>query len=96
MTHRYFAASEAVYENLRATLDAAWGLPSQGTQTVTCIRPAAEGAPRDGLGRVLVAVLPDWCEWEPAATMLPQLLQAGVVVEITAEQYQAALSEVTP
>lgn len=90
--HRYFAADETTYEQVRATLDAAWGLPD-GSGTVTCLRPASDNAPRDGFGRVVVGVLPEWCAWEPAATLLPQLLASGAVQEISAAAYFACLGE---
>jgi hypothetical protein len=41
----------------------------------------------------VVGVLPEWCEWEPAATLLPQLLASGAVTEITAADYFACLGE---
>jgi len=89
--HRYFRASPEVYEQMRATLDAAWGLPNDKA-TVTCMAPLAT-APRHLSGDVVVGVLPEWCEWEPAATMLPQLLASGAVSEITAADYFACLGE---
>lgn len=88
---RFFATpSGDLYEQTRLGLDAAWGLPNnRGTQT--CINPAAV-APRDAAGRVLLAVAVEWCEWEPAATILPQLLASGSVVEIDAAAYDAAVN----
>jgi hypothetical protein len=87
---RYFRATETVYEQARAALDAAWGLPNAlGTQT--CIEPAAT-APRDAQGRVLLAVHDEFCVLPAAAEMLPQLLASGAVEEITAAEYQAAVS----
>jgi hypothetical protein len=90
--HRYFAADEQTYEQVRTTLDTAWGLPDSNG-TTTCLRPAADNAPRDNAGRVVVGVLTSWCEWEPAATLLPQLLASGAVSEITAADYFACLGE---
>jgi hypothetical protein len=46
----------------------------------------------DSQGRVLLAVADEWCEWEPAATILPQLLAAGAVVEIDEADYQAVVN----
>lgn len=89
---RFFATtSVSMYEQTRLGLDAAWGLPNdRGTQT--CINPAYV-APRDAAGRVLLAVADEWCEWEPAATILPQLLASGSVVEIDAAAYDAAVNQ---
>ena len=85
---RFFvAATDAVYEQARLTLDAAWGLPNdKGTET--CIAPISL-APRDAAGRPMVAVSDEWCEWEPADTLLPQLLESGAVEEITEAAYKA-------
>lgn len=90
---RFFATSnEGLYEQTRLGLDAAWGLPND-RGTVTCINPAAV-APRDADGRILLAVADEWCEWEPAATMLPKLLVSNAVFEITQAEYRAALPQV--
>lgn len=93
---RYFrTASDAVYEQARLTLDAAWGHPNPVTKTVTCFDPAAV-APRDPQGRIVLAVNDEFCQYEAAAAMLPQLLASGLVEEITAEQYHAALPAYEP
>jgi len=85
---RYFRiASDAVYESIRLQLDAAWGHPTPDGSTVTCVDPAAV-APHDAEGRVLLAVLPEFCEYESVAAMLPQLLASGVVAEIEASEYR--------
>jgi hypothetical protein len=84
-------AGDAVYEQVRHQLDAAWGLPnSQGT--ATCIEAAAT-APRDDAGRVVLAVNDEYCAWEPAPTLLPQLIASGAVAEITEADYMAALPQ---
>ena len=85
MTHRYFrTASDEVYEQARAALDAAWSIePPQ-----TCIEPAAT-APRDAEGRILLAVDKEFCAYPAAAEMLPTLLTTGAVDEITEAAYWA-------
>ena len=91
---RYFRATETVYEQARAALDAAWGLPNAlGTQT--CIEPAVT-SPRDAQGRVLLAVHDEFSSFPPAAELLPQLLASGAVEEITAAEYQAAIEQPIP
>lgn len=87
---RFFrAATDASYEQARLTLDAAWGLPNdKGTDT--CIAPISL-APRDAAGRPMVAVSDEWCEWEPADTLLPQMINAGMVAEISEADYWAAM-----
>jgi len=86
---RFFAAAESVYEQARATLDAAWGLPN-AVGTNTCIRPAAN-APRDAAGRVVLAVEDEFCLYPVAADLLPQLLADGLVEEIDLAAYKAVM-----
>jgi hypothetical protein len=87
---RFFrTANEQLYETVRLQLDAAWGHPTPDGKTLTCFDPAIV-APRDNAGRLLLAVNDEFATWEPAATMLPQLLASGVVEEITAGEYQPA------
>lgn len=91
---RFFRATEAVYEQARATLDAAWGLPNTATKTVTCVDPAAV-APRDSQGRIVLAVADEFCTYSVAKDLLPQLLAGGVVQEIDVTTYRAALPQET-
>jgi hypothetical protein len=87
---RFFRTeNDAVYEQTRMGLDAAWGLPNDRL-TVTCIAPAAT-APRDAQGRIVLAVEEEWCQWSPADEILPQLLADGLVVEISRADYDAAI-----
>lgn len=89
---RYFrTADPALYESIRLQLDAAWGHPN--ADTVTCIDPAAV-APRDGQRRILLAVNDEFCDYEPAATVLPGLLASGAVEEIDEAEYRAAFPQV--
>lgn len=86
MNQRYFrTADDALYEKVRAHLDAVWGHPSVGV--VTCIAPA-DVAPRDAQGRILLAVNSEFAEFTEVAAILPGLLASESVEEITAEQYQ--------
>jgi len=87
-------ASESLYESIRLQLDAAWGHPNPQTKTITCFDPA-DVAPRDNAGRLLLAVNDEFATWEPASTLLPQLIASGAVEEITAAEYQAAIEQPT-
>ena len=89
----YRTADAALYESIRLQLDAAWGHPTADGKTVTCFDPAAV-APRDAAGRLLLAVHDEFATWEPAATLLPQLLASGAVEEISEAAYRAALPQV--
>jgi hypothetical protein len=91
MTQRYFRADEATYEAVRLQLDAAWGLPASGQES--CYAPAVRGV-RDADGLMLLAVNDEFATWEPAATVLPQLLASGAVEEIDEETYRS--TAVTP
>lgn len=91
--HRFFAAPEEVYELVRTTLDSSWSLPNEkGTRT--CMRAASDNAPRDAHGRIMVCVHSDWCNWEPAASMLPQLLGSGMIEEIDEAKYLQELPQI--
>jgi hypothetical protein len=84
----FFRTADAdLYESIRLQLDAAWGHPSADGRTVTCYSPASV-APRDIAGRLLLAVRDEFATWEPAASLLPQLLASGAVEEIDASEYQ--------
>lgn len=87
MTLYLRTADADLYESIRLQLDAAWGHPTPDGQTITCFDPAAV-APRDAAGRLLLAVNDEFVTWEPAATLLPQLLASGAVEEIDAAEYQ--------
>lgn len=89
---RYFRAEPAVYEQVRLTLDAAWGHPNEAAGTITCIEPSAT-APHDAQGRAVVAVPDEFCAFSVAVDMLPQLLGSGAVEEIDAATYQASLPQ---
>ena len=88
MSHRFFKATPEVYESMRAQIDAAWGYPTPHTQT--SIPPAAEQH-RASDGDCVMGVKVEWCGWEPVATLLPQLVAAGQVEEISEADYWAAV-----
>jgi hypothetical protein len=90
---RFFrTASDAVYEQARITLDAAWGHPTPDGRTLTCIEPAAT-APRDAQGRIVLAVRDEFCTYSVAVDLLPQLLASGAVTEIDEATYRAAMPQ---
>lgn len=89
MSQRYFrTADDALYEQVRLGLDAAWG----HTPPTTCIDPA-DVAPRDDAGRIVLAVRQEFAEFPAAATVLPDLMTSGQVVEIDEAEYRAAVSD---
>jgi len=92
---RYFRclAGEEAYEQIRSTLDAAWGHPNAETKTVTCIDPAAV-APRDTQGRVMLATSEAFCEYAASEQMLSSVLSSGVIEEIDAATYLQELPQI--
>lgn len=90
-SQRFFRSDAATYETIRLQLDAAWG-HGPGTGTLTCFEPAAT-APRDTQGRVLLAVLAEFCEYDAVAAVLPQLLASGAVEEISEATYRASIPQ---
>jgi hypothetical protein len=93
---RYFRTDDAdLYESIRLQLDAAWGHPSEDGRTVTCIDPVAV-APRDLSDRVLLAVREEFVTYEPAASILPQLLTNGAVEEISEADFAASVARPEP
>jgi hypothetical protein len=92
---RYFRASPAVYADICAQLDAAYGYPNAETKTERTL-PLASDLPTDDAGRVYLAISAAYCDYNLPSEMLPQLIAAGTVEEITAEQYAAVLPVVEP
>jgi hypothetical protein len=94
---RYFRceAGDEAYEQARLALDSAWGHPNADTKTVTCIDPAA-AAPRDGQGRIVLAVNDEFCEYPASQQMLAYMIQQGAVTEITEAEYRPAVESPSP
>jgi hypothetical protein len=92
---RYFRSSSAVYAGICAQLDAAYGYPNEATKTLRTL-PLAADLPADGQGRVYLAVDAAYCEYILPGELLPELIAAGLVEEITAAQYAAVLPNVGP
>lgn len=92
---RFFrVADDAKYERVRSTLNAAWGLPND-SGTETCVLPAAR-ALRDRSGAIVIPLRDEFIGWEPAASMLPELLATSVVVEISESQFNDAIARDVP
>lgn len=81
----------SLYESVRAQLDAAWGHPSADGKTITCFAPVFLAA-RDPEGRIMLAIQQEFVDYEPATTMLPMLLNAGLVEEISEAEYMTAVT----
>ena len=90
----FVATNDSGYEGIRTTLDAAWGLPNN-LGTDTCLPPASV-APRNQSGLITLALRDEFCEWQPASAMLPELLDVGVITEISADEYRAGISRPGP
>lgn len=92
---RYFRSTPAVYVDVCAQLDAAWGYPNAETKTQRAL-PLVEELPTDNQGRVLLSVAAQYCEYNLPGELLPQLIEAGLVEEMSAEQYAALLPTPMP
>lgn len=92
---RHFRSSHAVYEQVRATLDAAWGYPNAETKTETAIPPASD-LPTDEHGRVYLAISDAYCDYLLPSEMLPELLASGAVEEVDEAAYRAILPPFDP
>ena len=84
---RYFRANSALYEQIRAQLDAAYQVPAGETSI-----PPADQAPTDENGLRYVAVRDEHCATEPWLTGIQQALQAGAE-EVSEADYQAVLPQ---
>lgn len=87
---RYFRSTHAVYANICAQLDAAYGYPNPETKTERTL-PLAPELPSDEANRVYLAISSEYCEYVLPSQLLPQLLASGAVEEISEAQYLAVL-----
>lgn len=85
---RYFRALPAVYADICAQLDAAYGYPNAETKTERTL-PLAADLPTDNQGRLYLAVDAAYCDFILPGQMLPDLLASGAVEELTEAQYLA-------
>lgn len=87
---RYFRSVPAVYADICAELDAAYGYPSAETKTERTL-PLASDLPSDNQARVYLAVDAAYCDYILPGEMLPDLLASGAVEEVDAATYAALL-----
>ena len=90
---RYFRSTPAVYADICAQLDAAYGYPNAETKTERTL-PLVGDLPTDGQGRLYLAVSAAYCDYILPGQMLPDLLASGAVAELTEAQYRAAVPQV--
>ena len=89
--NRFFrCASDAIYEQARAELDAAWNLPNESIKTDTCLTPAS-AALRDKQSRILFAVDAQVCDWPPMPDLLARHISAGIISEISSDAFFASI-----
>jgi hypothetical protein len=87
---RYFRSTPAVYADICAQLDTAYGYPNAETKTERTLPPVADLL-TDAQGRVYLAIDAAYCDFILPSELLPQLIAAGAVEEITAAQYEAVV-----
>jgi hypothetical protein len=87
---RYFRSTPAVYVDVCAQLDAAWGYPNAETKTLRAL-PLAEELPADDEGRVYLSVAAEYCDYILPSQLLPELIAAGLVEELSEAEYAVVL-----
>lgn len=92
---RYFRATPAVYVEICEQLDASYGYPNAETKTQRTL-PVIGDLPSDGNGLVYLAIELHYCDFDLPSKLLPELIAAGAVEEITAEQYWAVFPAPAP
>jgi hypothetical protein len=90
---RYFRSTPAVYDSICSQLDAAYGYPNAETKTARTL-PAVADLLTDAQGRVYLAISSEYCEYNLPSELLPQMIAAGAVEEVTAAVYGALLPTV--
>jgi hypothetical protein len=83
----YLRSTAEIYEQARAAMDNARGLPAKGQ--VTSFVPAAQ-APSDDAGRVHLALRDSDLTAPGADDLLHSLLASGAVEQVTKAEYDAA------
>jgi len=86
----FLRSTPEVYEQARAAMDAARGLPAKGQ--VTSFTPAAQ-APTDGQGRVYLALRESDTTAPGADQMIADMVTAGYVEVVAEADYMAALPQ---
>ena len=94
MKQRFFHVDPDTYEATRLALDARLGF-GPGRGTLTSISPVVS-ARRNADGRVVVAAWERLLDNPAVMTLLPGLLANGQAVEITRDEYDAAMPKGTP
>lgn len=89
MSQRFLRSAPAVYSQVLATLDAAWGFPKYGCDHV--FLPLSYAPRKEGFA--YLAILSSDAEMEPAGELLQELLASGAVAEVTQADYLAAMPE---
>lgn len=92
---RYFRSAPAVYVSVCDQLDSAYGYPNAATKTARTL-PLVADLPSDENGRVYLAIESSYCEFVLPSQLLPELIEAGAVEELTADQYWAVMPKPSP
>ncbi len=81
--HRFFICDATTYDNVRNTLDSAWGHPKTvgGVFTSTCT-PVRALMPKDLFGRVYIAMAEECAAWPEVSALLIPNMANGKVQEI--------------
>jgi len=92
---RYFRATPAVYADICAQLDAAYGYPNAETKTLRTL-PLAADLPTDAEGLVYLMISAEYCDFILPGQLLPELLASGSVEEVTKAEHESLVPAITP
>ena len=92
---RYFRATPAVYADICAQLDAAYGYPNEATKTLRTL-PLAADLPTDAEGLVYLMISAEYCDFILPGQLLPELLASGSVEEVTKAEHESLVPAITP
>lgn len=92
---KYFCSTPAVYVSICEQLNAAYGYPNAATKTARTL-PLVDDLPSDASGNVYLAIKSAYCEFVLPSQLLPELIAAGAVAELTADQYWAVMPQPSP
>ena len=89
-SHRFFAVSPKVYEDIRLYLDSSFGHPLP--HTITCI-PPIDLCHRDFSDRVMVSASHDELAKQGVKEQVKRLLDLGLAFELSREDYDILIHQ---
>lgn len=88
--HRFFRASQPVYDATRAHFIEVFNQPKNGTSEPFPVY-ADQRTVKDANGLAYVALLNAECDWPEVKSALQAMIDAGQIEEVSSEDFAAAL-----